>query len=88
MNAVGTPLRSFKCKKCKKETTEALSHKCEMCEVRLCRPCDNTSSYLNWVEMSPEIEVPDKYLCQKCEKKVSKPPEEPTQLKSIPLLEG
>ncbi len=61
------PSRMKKCKKCKKEVL--IFNECDDCKLALCIPCDNSSSLLNWFEVSPELEVKDVYICSKCEKK-------------------
>jgi hypothetical protein len=61
----------MKCKKCKKAlTASSLQHKCERCEYRLCRECDDKSTLLNWVETNG-IEEKDEYLCYKCVDKIN-----------------
>ena len=45
--------------------------RCEKCDIRLCRNCDNTSTLLNWYEKDG-IDKPDVYWCDKCIKKHKK----------------
>jgi hypothetical protein len=55
---------NMKCKKCKKPLTAPVEHKCERCEFRLCRSCDDRTDFLDWVEIHED--QPDQYLCYKC----------------------
>jgi hypothetical protein len=59
----------MKCRKCKCPVPDKTEHKCERCEVRLCRACDDRSDVLNWVEIGDK----DEYLCHKCRAKLKEP---------------
>lgn len=73
------------CHKCKKDlftVEEALTlkgatwlHKCERCDIHLCRPCDDKDAFLNYYDIN-DVFV---YRCPKCntkKRKLSKKPQE------------